>query len=102
MPTFHFIGRNAKGIAVDGTLDAASEADVAAALLARRVTPTSIRPGAEVKRGASIFSGGRKRVGLKDLLRISQRLHYLLRAGMELSRALRLLESQERAKHLAE
>lgn len=102
MPTFHFIGRDAKGGAIDGTLEAASETDVAALLLARQVTPTSIRPGIARGGHASIFSVGRKRIGLKGLLRISKRLHYLLRAGMELSRALRLLESQERAKHVAE
>jgi len=101
MPTFHFAGRDAKGGAIDGSLDAASEADVAAVLLARQVTPTSIRPGGAA-RATSIFSSGRKRVGLKRLLRISKRLHYLLRAGMELSRALRLLETQEKTKHVSE
>jgi general secretion pathway protein F len=101
MPTFHFIGRDAKGAAIDGTLEAASEGDVAALLLARQVTPTSIRPGIAGKGGASSLFGGRKSIGLKGLLRISKRLHYLLRAGMELSRALRLLESQERTKPVA-
>jgi general secretion pathway protein F len=50
-----------------------------------------------------LLSGGRRRLrlGPKDLARISKRLHYLLRAGMELSRALRLLEAQERTKHVA-
>jgi general secretion pathway protein F len=101
MPTFHFVGRDAEGAAIDGTLEAASEAELAAILLARQVTPTSIRPGAGAAGGKALFSGGRKRVDLAALMRISKRLHYLLRAGMELSRALRLLEAQEKTKHVA-
>jgi type II secretory pathway component PulF len=48
MPTFHYVGRDARGSSIKGALDATSESEIAAILVARQVIPTAIRPAPQL------------------------------------------------------
>lgn len=101
MTRYSYRGRDYGGTPVSGTLEGASEADVTAMLVARQITPVLIETSDTARRpGVSIF-GHQRSPGLKDWLSIAKRLHYYLRAGMDLSRALRLLELQSQSKTIA-
>lgn len=99
MPRYHYSGRDAAGLQVAGDMEAATEAELTAALLSRRVTPTAISPSATGGTTIAMF-GARSKISTRDLLRIAKRMHYLLHAGMDLARALRLLEAQQTSRQV--
>lgn len=96
MPRFAYTGHAATG-AVDGELDGADAAAVATLLMARGVTPVTIRAGA-TDSGDDSARGGttarlqvgwlQPRVQPADLMLFSRQLHTLLRAGVPILRAL--------------
>lgn len=82
VPTFAFEARDAAGARVRGTVDAASEAAVLADLQGRGLAPVRVAPAKAARaRG----------VGIRALANTYRQMGDLLRAGVPLLRALRLL-----------
>ena len=92
---FAYTGRSSEG-AVNGMLEGASAGAVADALVARGVTPLTIKPTADGPRPAlaaqlprfSLSRWMQPRVTPVDLLLFSRQLHTLLKAGVPILRAL--------------
>ena len=90
MPTYTWRGRNNRGEAVNGELDALNEGGVADQLIALGVSPVHIVPVAEKK-----ASGGedlltrlnRKPIVMEDLLLFSRQMYTLNKAGVPILRA---------------
>lgn len=94
MPSYTWKGRNPRGEAVTGRLDATSEQAVAEELHAGGVTPVSITVEGDGTRAPSGWQILRSRsVNQQDLLVLSRQLHSLQRAGVPLLRALSGLQS---------
>lgn len=84
MPSFSYVARDAAGKRVVGTLDSASEAVALGELAARGLVPVRIG-------SAGAAPTRRRRIQSKHLARAYRQLADLLRAGVPLLKALRLL-----------
>jgi len=96
MPTFQYMAMGLDGQRVRGVLAGASEQAVLAELESRRLTPVSINASRE-----PIFRL-RRGVSVRRLATAYEQLADLLRAGVPLLRALRLLGGQKQSPRLAE
>lgn len=94
MPAFRYVARDTAGRKVVGRLDAANEAAALVELDSRGLTPVGIGPPAPSKKG-------RGRVSTRHVARAYQQLADLLRAGVPLLKALRLLGRGRSAPKLA-
>lgn len=95
MPTFQYTAFDAGGRRVGGALAAPSEQAMLSELESRRLTPVSITP--EPERG-----GWRRRgVGVRALAESYHQMSDLLRAGVPLVRALRLLGARKAVPRLS-
>ncbi len=107
MAHFHYSGRNRRGEAVHGRIEAASDEAVANQLFSNGITPIDIRPAAAV---ADVFGGlkglaGRLnagRVAITDLIFFCRQMYTLLRAGVPIMQSLRGLRDSTRNPALAE
>ncbi|GGE81872.1 type II secretion system F family protein [Mycetocola zhadangensis] len=100
---FAYKGRDAAGKIVKGTLDATSEAAVAARLRTMGLSPVSIDAapdGTGLSREITI-PGLSKGVGLKDLAVMSRQMATMTSAGLSLMRTLSILSEQTESKPLA-
>ena len=103
---FAYTGRSSEG-AVNGVLEGASAGAVADALVARGVTPLTIKQTADGPRPAPAqpprFDLNRwmqPRVTPVDLLLFSRQLHTLLKAGVPILRALAGLQESAASEHM--
>ena len=103
---FAYTGRSSEG-AVNGMLEGATAGAVADALVARGVTPLTIKQTADAPRATSgqlpRFSLSRwmqPRVTPVDLLLFSRQLHTLLKAGVPILRALAGLQDSAASEHM--
>jgi MSHA biogenesis protein MshG len=89
MAQFHYQARNAKGVAVDGLLDAASEQAAATQLLNNGITPIQIN--AVLIRISSTAQLRKlltqRQPSLADIIFFTRQLHTLLHAGVPIIRA---------------
>lgn len=104
MPLFDYRGRDSRGQAVNGSLNAADSAAVAAMLRQRGILPLTINAQAE----AAPKSAGRSladllpvSVALDELLIFSRQLYSLLKAGVPILRAIAGLAQHVQNRHLA-
>jgi MSHA biogenesis protein MshG len=100
MTSFTYRGRNAAGQSVNGTVEAADAAGVAAALQDKGITPISISSkaatGGAAKAGSAQTAAGslaskeiiKQRVDELDVMMFSRQLYTLLKAGVPIMRAL--------------
>jgi len=94
MPLFAYTGRNRRGEAVNGQLEAAGVDAVATQLFNNGITPIDILPASAQQ---DVFSGLRawrarfdeKKVSLVDLVFFSRQMYTLLKAGVPLLQSLR-------------
>ena len=90
MPAFKFQGRNARGEAIDGVLDADSADSLADHLFARGITPTDIAPAKAsddvVEQTWRRLGGGRP--GANDLIMFSRQMYALTKSGLPLLRGM--------------
>jgi len=93
VPTYAYIARSADGRRVKGRGDAANESAMLGDLAARGLSPIEISPAAAPRRG--------KRVGVRALAASYRQLSELLRSGVPLLRALRLLARSKSSPALA-
>lgn len=104
MPLFQYKGRNQRGEAVKGRIEAASPEAVASQLFASGVTPIDIvlaRAGNDVlERFRTRLAGDR--IGLTDLVLFSRQMYTLLKAGVPLMQALKGLQESTPKPGLAE
>jgi MSHA biogenesis protein MshG len=94
MPLFGYSGRNRRGEAVNGQLEAVSVDAVATQLFNNGITPIDILPASAQRDVFSSLRGWRarfdeKKVGLVDLVFFSRQMYTLLKAGVPLLQALR-------------
>ena len=94
MPIFNWRGRNNRGEAVSGQLDAANEAGVAEQLMAIGVAPVHIEamtaapaPGQTKAAPSWLERMNRKPVVMEDLLLFTRQMHTLNKAGVPILRA---------------
>ena len=107
MPNFHYHGRNRRGEAVTGRIEAATAESVANQLFNNGITPIDIRPAAAVR---DVFGDlknliGRLnegRVGLTDLIFFCRQMYTLLKAGVPIMQSLRGLRDSTQNPALAE
>lgn len=97
MPTFRYTAMTAAGERVSGELAGASQQAALAELEGRRLVPVKI---AEAEAGAS--GPGRRRVSTRAMATAYAQVSDLLRAGVPLLRALRVLAGQKANPRLAE
>src|SRR4051812_16973445 len=96
MPAFEYIARSSAGQRVAGVLSGASEAAVLAELETRQLVPVSIAERAESSGGArGLLSRRTRKVSSRTLATAYLQLSDLLRAGVPLLRALRLLGNRK-------
>jgi general secretion pathway protein F len=98
MPAFAYQALDAQGQRLMGTVSAASEQAVLAELESRRLTPITIAQATAPRRALSL----RRRVGPRALATSYQQLADLLRSGVPLLRALKLLAKGRASPRLAE
>ena len=94
MPMFDYTGRNRRGEAVSGQLDAASADAVATQLFNSSITPIDILPASarvDALRGLRAWSArfSEPKVALVDLIFFSRQMYTLLRAGVPIMQTLR-------------
>ena len=107
MPNFHYHGRNRRGEAVTGRIEAATAESVANQLFNNGITPIDIRPAAAVR---DVFGDlksliGRLnegRVGLTDLIFFCRQMYTLLKAGVPIMQSLRGLRDSTQNPALAD
>ena len=91
MPNYAWRGRNNRGEAVSGELEAANESGVADQLMAIGVTPVQIAEVAEKKESAKgedlLARLNRKPIVVDDLLLFSRQMYTLNKAGVPILRA---------------
>ncbi|GAA3895752.1 type II secretion system F family protein [Leifsonia kafniensis] len=100
---YAYTGRDAKGKAVKGRVDASSEGAVASRLQTMGISPISITEAAE---GTGLnkeinIPGFTKGVGLKDLAIMSRQMATMIGSGLSLLRTLNILAGQTESKPLA-
>ncbi len=93
MPLFEYSGRNRRGEAVSGQLDAASIDAVASQLFNNGITPIDIVPGGaqtDVLRGLRTWQARlfEPKIRLVDLIFFSRQMYTLLKAGVPIMQAL--------------
>ena len=107
MPNFQYHGRNRRGEAVTGRIEAATAESVANQLFNNGITPIDIRPAAAVR---DVFGDlksliGRLnegRVGLTDLIFFCRQMYTLLKAGVPIMQSLRGLRDSTQNPALAD
>lgn len=88
MPVYAWRGRNARGEAVDGELDAVSETAVADQLLSMGVAPVHIAVASERSKAEAWFARLNQRpVVMEDVLVFSRQMYTLNKAGVPILRA---------------
>lgn len=90
MPHYQYKGRNNRGAAIDGNLDAVSMDAVANQLLNSGITPIDIR---EAPQAVDVLAALKKQLAkqkpkLDDLILFSQQMYTLMHAGVPITRAL--------------
>ena len=103
MPVFDYKGRNQRGEAISGQIEAATADAVATQLSNSGVIPVDV---AVAKPGQDIFAGlrqafGETKVRLADLILFSRQMYTLLKAGVPIMQALRGLEGSTHNQKLA-
>ena len=103
MPVFDYKGRNQRGEAISGQIEAATADAVATQLSNSGVIPVDV---AIAKPGQDIFAGlrqafGETKVRLTDLILFSRQMYTLLKAGVPIMQALRGLEGSTHNQKLA-
>ena len=96
MAVYAWRGRNARGEAVQGQLDATNENDVADQLIAMGVAPVQIAVAAELTTAAGdnwLVRLGRAPVVVEDVLVFSRQMYTLNKAGVPILRAFAGLEA---------
>ncbi|MBI5918901.1 MAG: type II secretion system F family protein [Nitrosomonadales bacterium] len=93
MAVFSYKGRNARGEAVQGTLDGADSGNIADQLAGIGIIPTEIKPSSQLsaaspKLSLPDFFSRKKRVDPQELMLFSRQMHTLLKAGVPIMRAL--------------
>lgn len=99
MPTYSYKAITPQGVAKEGTLEAASEAQAAENLNAQGLIPIKIsagktaaagnNPAAASKKSQGLFAS--KQVSQPDIMAITQQMSTMLKAGLPLDRALGIL-----------
>ena len=89
MPSYRYIVRNQLGAKVEGHIDAASDAEAAAALTSAGLFPMEIKPVLQ-----QTATGKVRRVGGQLLAGFYSQLADLLKSGVPLLRALKILHDQ--------
>ena len=89
MPSYRYIVRNQQGTKVEGQIDAATEAEAAAALTTAGMFPLEIKPVLQ-----QTVTGKVRRVGGQLLAGFYSQLADLLKSGVPLLRALKILHDQ--------
>ncbi|MDR1479264.1 MAG: type II secretion system F family protein [Planctomycetaceae bacterium] len=89
MPEYRYVARNEIGAKVDGTLDAANEAEAAAMLSTGGLFPLSIAPVMQ-----QVVTGRVRRVSGELLAAFYAQLADLLHGGVPLLRSLKILQDQ--------
>ncbi|GAA5179882.1 MSHA fimbrial biogenesis protein MshG [Niveibacterium umoris] len=88
MAGYSYRGRDARGVLVEGLLDALNEAAVADNLMSRGITPLDIR----VARGRGFSLGrlklGERKVSDEDIMFFSRQMYTLMKAGVPILQAL--------------
>lgn len=93
MPDFSYIARNKAGVIEKNIMSAVNERAVADSLRAAGLIPTLIRPTGRVFDFNSIFDSLRP-IKLLDKITFLKNLSVMIRAGLPVSRCLRILETQ--------
>ena len=97
MAMYEWRGRNARGEAVQGEMEALTEGSVADQLMAIGVAPVQIAVTAALlvakKSGAGLARFGRKRIVVEDILVFSRQMYTLSKAGIPIFRAFAGLEA---------
>lgn len=104
MAQFNYRGRDSRGQAVSGSLNAADAAAVAAQLRQRGILPLAIDAQAEAppaSAGRSLADLWPASVALEELLIFSRQLYSLLKAGVPILRAIAGLAQHVHNRHLA-
>ena len=98
MPRFRYKARGANGNLLEGELDGASAAAVAAQLASGGATPVSIteRAATEPKLATVLDSLGKRPPGLDELTLFCRQMHTLLRSGVPIVRGIRGLRDSSR------
>ncbi|MGB1927339.1 MAG: type II secretion system F family protein, partial [Rubripirellula sp.] len=91
MPVFAYTARELSGKLVNGTVEAASEREVASVLADRSLFPVTVKEQAQVTQG--VF-GGQKKVKGQTMAVFYSQLASLLRAGVPMIRSLNVLGEQ--------
>ncbi|MCH1495538.1 MAG: type II secretion system F family protein, partial [Rubripirellula sp.] len=91
MPVFAYTAREMSGKLVSGTLEAASEREVAGMLADRSLFPVTVKEQANASQ--SVF-GGQKKVKGQTMAVFYSQLAALLRAGVPMIRSLNVLSEQ--------
>ena len=89
MPSYRYVVRNQLGTKIEGHIDAATEAEAAAALTAANLFPTEIKPVLQ-----QAVTGKVRRVSGQLLAGFYSQLADLLKSGVPLLRALKVLQDQ--------
>ncbi len=90
MPLYSYVGRDASGAQIRGTLDGMNENAVAEALVSRGVFPLQIQPAKDAggpKQGL-LSRFFRKRISPNDLLMLCRQMYSLSKAGIPIMSAL--------------
>jgi len=101
--TYAYKGRDAAGKLVKGRVEAPSEAAVVSRLRTMSIAPIEINQSAAAT-GLQMelsFSGGEKKIKLKDLAVMSRQLATMITAGLSLLKSLTILSEQTENKALA-
>ncbi|ARU54816.1 MAG: type II secretion system F family protein [Pseudomonadales bacterium] len=105
MPLFAYKARDAKGVAVSGSVEAVSQQAVAGDLLKKGFTPIQIvetRESVDVMaklKGLKVFE---RKVGLEETIIFTRQMYALTRAGIPIIRAMRGLAESSRSPKLKE
>lgn len=91
MPDFQYQAIRRDGSAHHGSLTADTQEAAARELRRRGLTPIRIAPASAGALLAPPLSSGRKKIGVKDLLSVTSELAVLLRSGLPLDRALKVI-----------
>ena len=100
MPFFAYQGRDAKGQAVSGQLEAASELAAAEQLMRRGIMPTGLRAGRAPRKGIDWRDLLESQVGLEELVIFTRQMYALTKAGIPIMRAIHGLSDSAHGKPL--
>lgn len=100
MPFFAYQGRDAKGQAVSGQLEAATELAAAEQLMRRGIMPTGLRAGRSPRKGIAWRDLLESQVGLEELVIFTRQMYALTKAGIPIMRAIHGLSEAAHGKPL--